>query len=262
MVAAVNFNPIYFLEPAGSIGIVVALAFIYRKKGLTLAVFMLAAFSYFVAISLKVVIQHFTLGPMESSFGYVSPETALYFGIQTSILEVFGAYLVARHWRSKIRQENAGAYGISLAFMENAILVGGLALVNLTANYLIIAIGPPSLASFVSNELLAGNPALFYGTISALPIVGYSVLERISSLIVHYSWGFLVVTSVSTGKYRYLAAALPFGFVDSIVPYSASLGIPVTELVIFLIAILALFIAVISGKHEKEGKKDYKNGMA
>ena len=249
MVAAVNFNPIYFLEPIGSIGIVLALVLIYRKRGLTLAVFMLAALSYFVAIALKVVVQHFTLGSMEGNFGYTSVETALYFGIQTSVLEVFGAYLVARHWRSRLRQENAGAYGISLAFMENAILVGGLALVNLTANYLIIAIGSPSLAEFVSRQLMAASPALFYGTSSALPIVGYSVIERISSLLVHYSWGFLVVTSVSTGKYRYLAAAMPFGFVDSIVPYSSSLGIPMTELILFLLALMALLIAVISGRH-------------
>ncbi len=254
MVAAVNFNPVYFLEPASSIAIVLALVLIFRKRGLSLAVFMLAAVSYFSAIAAKVVIQHFTLGYMEASFGYTSVETSLYFGAQTSVLEVLGAYAVVRHWKNHFNQARAGAFGISLAFMENGVLVGGLALVNLTANYLIIAFGQQSLASFVSHQLMAANPSLFYGTFSALPIVGYSILERISSLLVHYSWGFLVVTSVMAGKYRYLLAALPFGLVDSLVPYSTDLGIPLTELILFLISLAALLIALISGKMENKDK--------
>lgn len=248
MSAVANINPVYFLEPAGSIAIVLVLLILYRKKGLTVAVLFLAALSYFGAIAAKSILQYFTFPWMENLFGYPSTPTAAYFGAQTAAFEIFGAYLVARHWKAHIRQKNAEAYGLSLAFMENAILVGGLALINLTANYLVIASGQTSLAQYVHDKLMASNPALFYGTFSALPIVGYSVVERTSSLILHYSWGFLAVTSVSTGKLRYLLVALPFGFVDALVPYSSAMGIPVFEATVFAISIIALAIALMVRK--------------
>ncbi len=244
MVAIPNINPVYFLEPLSSIGIVLALLIIYRKKGLTSAVFFLAALSYFAAIAAKSVLQYFTFPWMENLFGYTSIPTALYFGSQTAVFEVIGAYLVARHWKGHLKQRNAESYGLSLAFMENAILVGGIALINLTANYFVIASGPQSLAQYVHGQLMASSPALFYGTLQALPIIGYSVLERLSSLIVHFSWGFLVVTSVSTGRLRYLIMAIPFGFVDSLVPYSSIMGVPVFEATVFIISLVALAIAL------------------
>lgn len=230
-----------------------ALLLLYRRKGLTAAVFFLAALSYFSAIAAKSILQYFTFPLMENLFGYTSIPTALYLGAQTAVFEIFGAYLVARHWKVHIRQKNAEVYGLSLAFMENAILVGGIALINLTASYLVIAFGQASLAQYVHDQLMASSPGLFYGTFSALPIIGYSVLERISSLIVHYSWGFLAVTSVSTGKLRYFLLALPFGFVDSLVPYSSAMGVPLFEATVFAISIIALAIALAARK--KVGEK-------
>ncbi len=248
MGALANINPVYFLEPVSSIAIVLGLLILYRKKGLTAEVALLAALSYFSAIAAKSILQYFTFPWMENVFGYTSIPTALYFGSQTAVFEIFGAYLVARHWKKHIRQRSAEAYGLSLAFMENAILIGGIALINLTANYFVIASGQTSLAQYVHDQLMASKPALFYGTLSALPIVGYSVLERTSSLILHFSWGFLTVTSVSTGKVRYLLAALPFGFVDGLVPYSSAMGIPLFEATVFVISIIALAIALLARK--------------
>lgn len=247
-----NINPIYFLEPVSSIAIVLVLLLLYRKKGLTAAVFFLAALSYFLAIAAKSILQYFTLPWMETQFGYTSIPTAIYFGAQTAIFEVVGAYLVARHWKDRVRQNNAEAYGISLAFMENAIMIGGLGLLNLLVNYFILAAGPSSLSDYVRNELLSSSAALFYGTSSALPIIGFSVLERISSLILHYSWGFLVVTSVSTRQSKYLVLAIPFGFVDSLVPYASVMGVPVFEVTIFIIALISLTIALAARKLVRE----------
>lgn len=238
-----NFNPVFFLESLGSLAIVLYLVIRYRKRGLTLAVFSLAALSYFAAIAAKTVVQNFTLQPVVNAFGYASIETGLYLGAQTAVFEVLGAYLVAYYAHRYIQQKNASAYGISLAFWENGLLLGILPFISLLTDYLLIAMGPTSLASLVSAQLKTSSPGLFSTTAVALPMVGYSVLERISSLLVHYSWGFLVVSSVSLKKPLYLWIAFPMGFLDSIVPFAGLLGIPLTEGLFFAIGLLALYVA-------------------
>lgn len=240
-----NFNPVFFLESIGSLAIVLVLVLLYRKRGITLPVLAISAVSYFLAIGLKTVVQGYTLGGMELAYGYTSIPTALYFGAQTAVFEVFGAYLFAFYFRKYMGQKNAEAYGISLAFWENGILLGVLPLISLVSDFLIIASGPSSLSTLVYNELYKSSPGLFAGTLQALPVVGYSVLERISSLLVHFAWGFLVVTAVTYRRKLYLAAAVPMGFVDAIVPYAGELGIPLTEAIFLIIGLAALAIALI-----------------
>ena len=238
----------YIIQPLGSLAIVTWLVIHYRKKGLTIAVFVLAALSYFVAIAAKTIIQDYTLSGVTSTFGYASIETGLYFGLQTSVLEVFGAYLVAYYAQKWIKQRNAGAYGISLAFWENGILLGILPLISLVADYLLIAYGSPSLSSLVSSQLQKLEPGPFSSTATALPLVGYSILERISSLLIHYSWGFLVVSAVSQKKMVYLAMALPMGFVDAIVPFAGTLGLAVTEGIFFAIGLVSILLVTLVAK--------------
>ena len=240
---------------------VTALLILYRKKGLTLAVLAISALSYFLAIALKSVVQAFTLGAMEAAYGYASAPTALYLGAQTAVFEVFGAYLFALCLRKYVPQKSAEAYGLSLAFWENGILLGALSLISLLADFLIIAYGPSSFSTLVSDQLHKASPGLFAGTLQALPVVGYSVLERISSLLMHYSWGFLAVTAVTYRKLRYLAAAIPMGFVDAIVPFAGKLGLPLTEAIFFIIGILALAVALwvknnVGGMNGNAAKKE------
>lgn len=234
----------FLLESIGSLAIVLALVLLYRKRGVTFPVLVISAVSYFLAIGLKSVIQLFTLGSVEAAYGYASLPTALYLGAQTAVLEVFGAYLFAYYFRKYIRQRNAGAYGLSLAFWENGILLGVLPLISLVLDFLIIASGPSSLSTLVSSELQKSSPGLFVGTLQALPVVGYSVLERISSLLVHFAWGFLVVSAVTYRRTRFLAYAIPMGFVDSIVPFAGKLGLPLTEAIFFITGLAALAIAL------------------
>ncbi len=221
-----------------------ALLILYRKRGLELAVLAISAVSYFLAIALKTVLQSFTLAGIESAFGYSSVPTALYFGAQTAIFEVFGAYLFVLAFRRHIRQKNAEAYGLSLAFWENGVLLGLLPLISLVSDFFIIASGPPSLSSLVSGELQKSSPGLFVGTLQALPVIGYSILERVSSLMLHFAWGFLVVTSISFSRKRYLAYAIPIGFVDSVVPFAGILGLPLTEAIFSAIGVAALFLVL------------------
>ena len=257
--AAENINPAFFLESIGSLAVVAALLLMYRKRGLTLPVLGITAASYFIAISLKEILQYYTLGGMVSAYGYSSVPTGLYLGAQTVVFEVFGAFLFAMAFKKYVRQANAGAYGLSLAFWENGILLGILPLISLVSDFYIIGYGPASLSTLVYNALQKTSPGLFVGTLQALPVVGYSVLERISSLLMHYSWGFLVVSSVTTRKRIYLAYALPMGFVDSIVPFAGKLGLPISEGIFFLAGLLALFIALRVrkevGRMDKSGGK-------
>ncbi len=253
--AAENFNPVFFLDSIGSLAIVLGLIIAYRKRGVTLAVLLISAISYFLAIGLKTVLQYYTLGSMDSAFGYSSVPTALYLGAQTAVFEVFGAYLFALYFRKYITQKNAQAYGLSLAFWENGILLGILPLISLVLDYLIIASGPSSLSTLVSNELQKSNPGLFLGTLQALPLVGYSVLERISSLLLHFSWGFLAVTAVTYRRRLYIAIAIPMGFVDAIVPFTKILGIPLAEAIFFIIGLVALMVALIVKKSVEKNNK-------
>lgn len=181
---------------------------------------------------------------MDTTFGSSSIPTALYFGSQTAMFEVLGAYLFALYFRRHIRQSSAQAYGLSLAFWENGVLLGILPLVSLLADFIVIASGPPSLASQVSIALRNASPGLFVGTIQAMPSLGYSILERVSSLLLHFSWGFLVVSAVTCRRRLYLWFALPMGFVDSIVPFAGVLGLPLTEALFFAIGLMALFTAI------------------
>jgi hypothetical protein len=91
---------------------------------------------------------------------------------------------------------DAEGYGLSLAFWENGIYVGALLLIDLIACYLIFSsLGGSGLAQQLYTTLNKAEPSLFYSPLKSLPLIGFSILERITSLIFHFSWGLLCVFS-------------------------------------------------------------------
>ncbi len=122
-----NIDPVLLLEPAAYIAISVGLILYWRaKRSFAGIVLLFSLIAYAGAIALKEVFQAYTYGGVTSEFGSVSWETGVYFGAQTSVFEVGLAYLVARYAvsRKMMAGADAEAYGISLAFWENGILLG------------------------------------------------------------------------------------------------------------------------------------------
>lgn len=240
-----NINPIYFVSPVVIILITAALLFYYRKKGkLPLIILGYSFLAYFGAIALKEVVQIPTYSYVVGSPPWV---LGLYFGLQTVVFEIGLAYLIAVFVvsRKSLRIEHAQGYGAALAFWENGILLGAITLVNLIVAYVIIAVGPAAAAHAIYSSMFASEPALFNQV--SLPVllsILLGMLERVSSIILHFAWGYLVVVAAVLKKKKYLLIALPMGLVDVLVPYASTMPLWVFESMVFVISIVALAIAL------------------
>ncbi len=242
-----EINTIYFLTPIA----VIALSFgtvIYWhfKKNFTLNILLYSFIAYFSAIIIKYLFQYFTLIPYSKIIDNNQLLLGIYYGLQTALIEVGLAYLVAKYatTRGKLFRKDAAGYGLGLAMWENGVLISIPLLVNYLLYYIILA--SPSSGSFFST-LHEVAPALFLPTYQALPLIGFSILERASSLLVHAAWGYLTVIAAVTGKRRYLYAALPMGLIDFLVPYESSLGIATFEMLVFIVSSICLVIALSLG---------------
>ena len=206
-------------------------------------VLFLSAVAYFSAIGLKAVVQVLTYGWVESTFGTASLPTGLYFGLQTCFLEVGLAYAVAKVAvsRGKIEARDGEGYGISLAFWENGILLGALSVFSLVITYFLIADG--LLSQSLYQTIVNAEPSAFLPPAQIIIPSAFGILERISSLLLHFSWGYLCVLAAYLGRRRYFLAALPMGLVDTLVPFASEVPVWVFESALFLISLGALAAA-------------------
>jgi hypothetical protein len=241
-----NIDPIYFLTPvitiAFSLGLVVYWRLRRRFSAWTLIVSFIA---YAGAIALKEVVQLLTLQPFTSAVGGSPTALGVYFGIQTVLFEVGGAVLVAWYAfsRGKIDAREAEGYGIGLAFWENGVLVGGSLLLNYVIYYTTLSEGGTA-AQQLYGTLTSAAPALFYSPSSALPLIGFAILERFSSLLLHFSWGLLAVLGVAFRKKLLLAIALPMGLADFLVPFAGQIGVANFEVILLALSVLCLLAAL------------------
>jgi len=242
-----NIDPLYILEPAIVNAITIALILYWRHSGrkFTRYDLIFSLIAYAGAILLKVIFQLLTVNAAISTFGSESVATGLYYGLQTVIFEVGGAYVVARYAvsRGRFTEKDAGAYGISLAFWENGVYLGLFSLISVVSIYAVIATGPPAAAQDVYNALLKSESSLFSPPAVALPQVALGILERISSIILHSAWGYVVVLAAVYKRNHYLYAALPMGLVDFFVPFVNIFGETLFEGIVFLFSLAGLLIA-------------------
>jgi hypothetical protein len=216
----------------------------------------LSFLAYAGAIAAKIVLQTFTYTAFLSSFSSSAVALGAYFGIQTVFFEVGGAYLVAV-WavsRGKMNPKDAEGYGLGLGFWENAGYLGVLGLLNLLSVYLMLAFDLPT-AQELYSTLIKLRPALFYPAAQALPLIGYYLVERVTSLLFHLSWGFLCLLAACVHDRRYFLLALPMGLVDFLVPFAGSLGALAFELLIFALGLFSLGLAwfATKGLRQKSG---------
>jgi len=241
-----NINPLYFLQPlitiAFSAGLVV---YWHLKRRFTAWTFLCSLIAYVGAIACKVVFQAITFSALMTSFHGDLSILGVYFGAQTVVFEVGGSYVVAAQAvsRGKLSTKDSEAYGLGLAFWENAGYIGILGLFSLLSIYLTLSVGTTSSVALYSN-LVANRPALFYPSSQALPLIGFSILERVTSLLFHFCWGYLCLLSALTHKRFYFLAALPMGLLDFFIPYANYLGIPIFELFIYTLGLVTLGVTL------------------
>ncbi|MGA3108489.1 MAG: YhfC family glutamic-type intramembrane protease [Candidatus Bathyarchaeia archaeon] len=256
-----NIDPLFIIEPVIVIGFSVGtVLYWYRKHGFSRAVLGFSLLAYGGAIGLKVLFQYLTapafLAASQASVWWLG----LYIGLQTVVFEVGGAFLVARFAisRGKMKQSDAVAYGLGLAFWENGVLLGVVALVSTVSYFIVLSQGGQAAESMYT-LLSTAQPQLFYSPQSALPLVGWGLLERVSSLMVHLSWGYLCVKSVTQHKREFLFLALPMGFIDFLVPFVQILKLPLFEIIVFMLASICVFVTVYASRvrevrHRKKGR--------
>lgn len=245
-----NIDPLFVIEPVVVIGFSVGTVFYwYSKHGFSRAVIGFSLLAYGGAIGLKVLFQYLTapafLTASQSSVWWLG----LYLGLQTVVFEVTGAFLVARFAfsRGKIKRNDAVAYGLGLAFWENGVFFGVVMLLNTISYFIVLSQGGQAAESMYT-LLSATQPQLFYSLQSALPFIGWGLLERVSSLMAHLSWGYLCVKSAAQHRREYLLLALPMGLIDFLVPFVQILTLPLFEILVFMLAALCVLASVYATK--------------
>lgn len=247
MVRTQNIDLIYLLQPIITIAFSTGLIIYWRmKRNFTGAVFAYSLLAYAGAIAIKIVLQTLTYNSYLTIFKDNPSALGVYFGVQTVLFEVGGAFLVAV-WavsRGKLNVKDAEGYGLGLAFWENVGYIGILGLLNLISVYFALAFGGP-IAQRVYSQLIISKPELFEPPSSALPLIGYGLLERVTSLLFHFSWGYLCILAAALHKRKYLLLALPMGFLDFFVPFATTMGLLLFELFIFALGLGVLVLTIL-----------------
>ena len=251
-----NIDLIYVAQPL-IIMVIMFLMILYywRKSQFTKWVVLYSALAFFLAILVKEVIQTFTSSAVKATNNLFL--LGSYYGLQTVFLEVGFAYLFARYAVSKkhFEVQQASSYGTGLAFWENGILLGLLSIFNFLILFAVLGSGIPE-AQTVYNILISSQPGLFYPPIQALPFILLGSLERVSSILLHFAWGYLCVIAAVTGEKKYFLVALPMGFVDFFVVFAGVLTLYGLEAIIFAWAIVSIAIAKIMTRNLKSEVHD------
>ncbi|MGD6808655.1 MAG: YhfC family glutamic-type intramembrane protease [Candidatus Bathyarchaeia archaeon] len=236
-----NINILFFLTPI--IVIIISSALViywYRKRHFRWTVLIFSLVAYAGAIALKYAVQIPTINLVRDSGPFV---LGAYYGIQTMVFEVGLAFLVAliaiRY--SELNGKDGEGYASGLAFWENAGLLGILLLINYVTYYSVLSSDTP-LAQQLYDQLLTNSPGLFSSNQEALALIAIGVFERISSIIVHFAWGYLCFMAAYHHKLRLFFIALPMGLIDFFVPFAASSPL-LFEGVFFGFAVTSLIVA-------------------
>lgn len=242
-----QIDPVYFLTPVATIGLTVGLVLWWRRRRrLTGQAMLVSLVAYAAAIVAKYAVQIPTFNAFTAATGGSMIGLGVYYGSQTAAFEVGGAYIAARYAvsRGRLKAEDAEGFGLGLAFWENGVLISMPLLLNYIIYYAAFASPGSGIAQTLYPILSKDAPGLFLPPAGALPLVAYAVLERASSVMAHLAWGTLAMVAAVRRRWIYLAVAVPIGFIDFLVPFSASLGLGVFESIVFLVAAVGLTVAL------------------
>ncbi len=239
-----NIDPLFIIQPVIVIIVTSALmVYWYFKRHFHKQVWLYSLLAYGAAIALKYAAQIPTITPVTNMFGAHSVGLGIYYGLQTVVFEVGLAFVVA-WWAvsyGKLAKKDAEAYGSGLAFWENAAFLSALSLVNLVSYYVILS-NNSSLAQTLYNQLNTNAPGLFAPASEALRSVALGTVERVSSIMIHFAWGYLCIMAAVYRKKWLFLIALPMGFVDFLVPFAQN-SLVVFEAVVFALAVVSVAVA-------------------
>jgi hypothetical protein len=239
-----NIDPLFIIQPV--IVIIVSSALIlywYFKRRFHKEVWLYSLLAYGAAIALKYAVQIPTITPITNMFGAHSVGLGIYYGLQTVVFEVGLAFVVA-WWavsHGKLTKKDAEAYGAGLAFWENAAFLSALSLINLVSYYVIL-LNNTSLAQTLYTQLNTNAPGFFASTSDALQSVALGTLERVSSIMIHFAWGYLCIMAAVYRKKWLFLIALPMGLVDFLVPFAQN-SLVLFESVVFALAVISVVVA-------------------
>jgi hypothetical protein len=79
------------------------------------------------------------------------------------------------------------------------------------------------------------------------------LLERVTSLLIHLSWGILTLLAAALHKRQYLALAFPMGMIDFFVPFATSVDLQIFEASLFVLSLacLGLVLFITKGSRGK-----------
>jgi hypothetical protein len=253
-----NIDILFILQPIIVIIIASALmVYWHRKRRFHLSVILYSFIAYAAAIALKYAVQIPTINTVIDYFGANSIGLGVYYGLQTVFFEVGIAFLVASFAvsRGKLERKDAEAYGSGLAFWENAAFLGFLSLINLVAYYSILSTNTP-LAQTLYDQLNKNAPDLFAPASQALASVAIGTVERISSILFHFAWGYLCVMAAVYNKKRLFLIALPMGFVDFLVPFAVPSNLIAFEAVVFALSTLSVAVAWYASRQVRKSSEN------
>jgi hypothetical protein len=236
-----NINLLLTLQPI--IVVVIASALMiywYRKRHYHWTVILFSLAAYAGAIALKYAVQIPTFDLVKN----LAPAVlGVYYGVQTVVFEVGLAFFVA--WIAvryhELTEKDAEGYGSGLAFWENAGLLGIIPLINMTIYFSILS-SNSGLAQQLYDQLMISAPQLFVATQEVPGLIALGVFERISSIIVHFAWGYLCFMAAYHHKTRLFLIALPMGLIDFFVPLAAA-SLVLFECLFFGLALASLLTA-------------------
>lgn len=253
-----NIDLLYVLQPIIVIIICIALmVYWYFKRRFNAGIWAYSAIAYFVAIALKNAVQLPTIHMVIGYFGEHSIGLGVYYGLQTVFFEVGLAFLVAwyANKHGKLEKKDAEAYGSGLAFWENAVYLGALSLLRIVGIYVVLSSNTPA-AQTVYNQLMTSQPGLFAPASQALESVAVGTVERISSILFHFAWGYLCVMAAVYHKKRLFLIALPMGFVDFLVPFAVPGTIALFETAVFTLSVVSVLVAWYAIKQVRKTTKN------
>lgn len=243
-----NIDPLYLLTPTVvllfSFGLVI---YWYRRRDFTRWTLIYSLAAYAGAIALKELVQVATLGPITQLSGADPYALGVYYGAQTAVFEVGGAFVLAQMAVASRRfiARDAEGFGLALAFWENAVLIALPLLLDYLTYYAILSEPGSGAARSLAPILMRDAPALFYVPGGALPLIAWAILERVSSLLAHWAWGLLAVLAAVRRRPAYVALAAPLGFaVDFLVPFEPSLGLGPFETLLLAVAAVGFLAAL------------------
>jgi len=199
-------NPYLILGPIGII--IIGLGFIiywFRKKKVKLIIFAWGGLLWFIAVTIKGLMDSFLLGPFYEMLYSVSGVLlmivgSLIVGLRTGFLESGISYLMIKGRLKKLSWDKAIGLGIGFGATE-AIALGAISLMTM-----LMIFNPTMLEGLSEAELATIEAAFSQNTLVSLA----AWIERFFTILAHIFATALVVKSLTTKNLKYLWISIAY----------------------------------------------------